>query len=68
MMPETFIEITSDQGRIGRLWWINSNLCPRIIEWRPGLLERWVMWGGWGWAFEFFRQIEWTRTPVGGRN
>ena len=63
-MPDTFIEITADQGRIGRLWWINSNHDPRQIQWSPKELQRWVMWGGWGFAFEWFHQIDWERTPI----
>jgi hypothetical protein len=43
---------------------MNSNLCNGVVETSPGVLERWVQWGGWGFAFDWFRQIEFTRSPL----
>jgi hypothetical protein len=63
-MPETFIDITPDYGRIGHLWWMNSNLCIGTVTWSPDRIERWQQWGGWGFAFEWFCQIEFSRTPL----
>jgi|688.fasta_scaffold238462_5 hypothetical protein len=63
-MPDTFIDITPEYGRIGHVWWMNSNLCNGVVETSPGVLERWDQWGGWGFAFDWFRQIEFTRSPL----
>jgi hypothetical protein len=47
--------LDSDTGRIGRLWWTNSQLVPISseelgLEALSALSPRWVLWGRCGWG------------------
>lgn len=67
--PTRFISIDSEQGRIGEIWWINSDQKPvkRLIPAVVGFIDLGMMISAqlirWG-SFGFGRHIRITMEPI----